>query len=60
KVVDKIGLRKCFLTGGTSSCRVHIRKHYALYMVRCKEEGVAEHHWAVPRKLKKARDAEAE
>ena len=29
-------------------------------MARCKEEGVAEHHWAVPRKLKKERDAEAE
>ncbi|KAJ3965334.1 hypothetical protein EV361DRAFT_783621, partial [Lentinula raphanica] len=53
KFVDTHGLKKCFVTGGTSSCCVHIRKadHYPIYKKRCKEARVAEHHWALPRKL---------
>lgn len=31
-----------------------------IYTARCKVEGVTEHHWAIPCKLKKERDAEAE
>lgn len=34
--------------------------HYPLYAARCKAEDITEHHWAIPRKLKKERDAEAE
>lgn len=57
--VAKKGLRKLFFTGGTSACRSHIRQHYPVYVERCKKAGVAEHHWAVPRDIMKAREKEA-
>lgn len=47
--VKKQGKRKAFFTGGNSSCRQHIRQHYAIYQERCKEADIPEHHWAIPR-----------
>lgn len=55
-MVAKKGLRKCFISGGTSSCRTHIRTHYSEYTERCKKAGISEHHWALPRKLVKERE----
>jgi hypothetical protein len=49
ELVKKQGKRKAFFTGGNSSCRQHIRQHYAIYQERCKEADVPEHHWAIPR-----------
>lgn len=60
KVVQRKGMRKCFIKGGTSSCRVHIRTHYVEYSKRCKEAGVPEHPWAVPPKILREREAEAQ
>lgn len=60
KALDKKSARKIFFTGGTSACRTHARTHYDIYKARCKEAGVEEHHWAVPRKLEKERRRKAE
>lgn len=50
-LVNRYGKRKTFFTGGNSSCRQHIRQHYAIYQERCKDENIPEHHWAMPRPL---------
>jgi hypothetical protein len=42
-------MRKAFHTGSNSSCRQHIRQHYAIYQERCKAANILEHHWAIPR-----------
>ncbi|KIJ89855.1 hypothetical protein K443DRAFT_36633, partial [Laccaria amethystina LaAM-08-1] len=47
--VKKSGMRKAFHTGSNSSCRQHIRQHYAIYQERCKAANILEHHWAIPR-----------
>ena len=31
--------------------RYHIRRHYKLYLSRCKEAGIEEHHWAIDRAI---------
>jgi hypothetical protein len=49
--VKKNGKRKAFHTGGNSSCRAHIRKHYELYKQRCKDGNIPENHHALPREL---------
>jgi len=46
--VKKSGKRKPFHTGGNSSCRQHIRQHYAIYKEQCKAANILEHHWAIP------------
>lgn len=48
---QKFGKRKAFHVGGNSSCRAHIRSHYALYELRCGEQNIAENHHAVPRDI---------
>lgn len=60
QLVQRKGIRKCFFKGGTSSCRVHIRTHYPEYVKRCKAAGVTEHPWAIPPKILKEREAEAQ
>lgn len=49
--IKKRGLCWCFHLGGGSSCCMHIRQHYDIYVVRCKAAGLEVHHWAMPRKL---------
>lgn len=51
KAVTKSAERGAFFTGGNSSCRAHIRQHYELYRDRCKEAGIQENHFAIPRPL---------
>jgi len=50
-VVEKSGLRAAFVTGSNSTCRYHIRQHYETYSKKCKEAGLLEHHWAIPREI---------
>jgi hypothetical protein len=57
-LVKKDGLHKAFHVGGTSSCRQHIRRHYALYSERCEEAGIKENHWAVPQNVWRERQAD--
>jgi hypothetical protein len=49
KVIEESGIRKAFISGGTSTCRVHIRQHYQIYSERCKAKGIAENHHALLR-----------
>jgi hypothetical protein len=51
ELIKKHGKRKAFHTGGNSSCRAHIRKHYELYKQRCKDGNIPENHHALPRPL---------
>lgn len=55
KFTKKYGKRKAFHLGSNSSCRQHIRGHYALYKERCAEQQLKEHHHAVPRDIARAR-----
>jgi len=50
-------LRKAFFCGGNSTCRQHIRQHYAIYQERCREQGLAENYRAVPPHILKEREA---
>jgi len=49
------GKWKAFHTGSNLSCWVHICQHYELYKARCEEEGLPEHHWAIPCSIWNAR-----
>jgi hypothetical protein len=51
------GLRKAFYCGSNTSCRQHLRQHYAIYQQRCSEQGLAENHRAVPPHILKEREA---
>jgi len=51
ELVKKHRKRKAFHTGGNSSCRAHIRKHYELYKQQCKDGDILENHHALPRPL---------
>lgn len=50
------GLRKAFYCGSNTSCRHHIRQHYAIYQQRCKEQGLTESYRAVPPQILKERE----
>lgn len=45
--------RGAFKLGGNSSCRQHIRSHYAEYLKRCAEEGCTPQEHCMPRDLLK-------
>jgi hypothetical protein len=49
KFVAKHGRRKTFHVGSNSSCRQHIRGHYAVYKEKCMVLNIGENHHAVPR-----------
>ena len=51
------GLRKAFFCGSNTTCRQHIRQHYDVYQQRCREQGIAESHRAVPPHILKEREA---
>jgi hypothetical protein len=51
EIVKKGGIRKAFYVGGNSTCRSHIRQHYELYQRLCKEKGIPENHYAIPRAI---------
>ena len=46
---------KAFHTGSNLSCWVHICQHYELYKAQCEEEGLPDHHWAIPHSIWNAR-----
>jgi len=50
-VVEKSGLQAAFVTSSNSTCRYHICQHYKTYSKKCKEAGLPEHHWAIPREI---------
>jgi Mn-containing catalase len=52
------GMQKAFLKGSNSSCRGHARQHWELYQLKCKENDIPIHHWAIPRVIWKAREKE--
>ncbi|KAJ8579841.1 hypothetical protein M405DRAFT_717986, partial [Rhizopogon salebrosus TDB-379] len=49
--VKENGKRKAFHLGSNSSCRQHIRSHYEFYKARCRELGIRENHYAMPREM---------
>ena len=51
KEAAKENLKKAFFTGGNSSCRAHIRQHYEIYKVRCKDGNIPVNHHAIPRNI---------
>lgn len=51
KFIKLNGTRKAFHKGGNSSCRQHIRQHYALYKERCEKANIPVNHWAIPREI---------
>jgi len=51
KFIKLNGTRKAFHMGGNSSCRQHIRQHYALYKERCEKANIPVNHWAIPRSI---------
>ena len=53
ELVESGRLRNAFYTGGNSTCRAHIRRHYELYKMRCEEENIPESRHAIPRPLLK-------
>jgi hypothetical protein len=53
-------MRKAFLRGSNSSCRQHLRQHYELYKEKCEAAGIPVNHWAIPREIWKAMEAEKE
>jgi hypothetical protein len=55
--VKNNGLRKVFHVGSTSSCRQHIRQHYAVYKKKCAEQNIPEINRAIPRQLLKEMDS---
>ena len=52
------GKRKALLKGGNSSCRFHIRQHFALYKEKCDKADIPVVHWAIPRPIWKAMEEE--
>jgi hypothetical protein len=56
--IRKNGRRKAFHIGSNSSCRQHIRGHYALYKERCAELNLKENHHAIPRDIVRAKAEE--
>ncbi|KAG2104746.1 uncharacterized protein F5147DRAFT_537005, partial [Suillus discolor] len=54
KYVEKHGCRKMFHVGSNSSCRQHIRGHYAVYKQKCMALKIPENHHAIPRAFVKA------
>ena len=56
--VKKNGKRKVFFTGSNSSCRQHIHQHYVIYQKKCEDEGIPEHHWAIPYQILREKEAE--
>lgn len=53
-------LKKAFLSGGNSTCRAHIRRHYEFYSQRCKEEGIEESERCVPANILRARKSQTQ
>ena len=56
-IVKSKGLRKAFFSGSNTSCRQHIRQHYAIYQQRCQEQNLVENYRAVPPQILKEREA---
>lgn len=56
-IVKLKGLRKAFFSGSNTSCRQHIRQHYAIYQQRCLEQNLTENYRAVPPPILKEREA---
>ena len=56
-IVKSKGLRKAFFSGSNTSCRQHIRQHYAIYQQRCQEQDLTENYRAVPPQILKEREA---
>jgi hypothetical protein len=50
------GIRKAFFCGSNTSCRQHLRQHYAIYQQCCQEQGLTENHRAVPPQILKERE----
>lgn len=64
KYVKAHGLRKCFIVGGNSTARAHIRQYYALYKERCEKDNIPMSPHCMPTALAKevataAKDEEA-
>jgi hypothetical protein len=53
-------LRKAFHKGGNSSCRLHIRQHYDIYLEKCTKANIPVHHWAIPRDIWREMEEEKE
>ena len=51
------GLRKAFFCGSNTSCRQHIRQHYAVYQEWCREQNLTENQRAIPPHILKEREA---
>jgi hypothetical protein len=51
------GLRKAFFCGSNTTCRQHIRQHYAIYQQRCSKQRIAENYRAVPPQILREREA---
>lgn len=43
--------RRAFHVGRNSSCRQHIRQHWALYEKKCKEKNILVNHHVIPREV---------
>ena len=54
--VQKCRKQKVFHIGSNSSCWQHIHRHYAVYQEHCAEQGLTEHHHAIPRTIVRARN----
>ena len=48
KFTKAYGKHKAFHKGGNSSCCMHIRQHYELYIQKCKKADIPISHWAIP------------
>jgi hypothetical protein len=57
-IIKSNRLRKAFFCGSNTSCRQHIRQHYATYQQRCKEQGLIENYRAIPPQILKEREEE--
>ena len=54
------GKCKAFHKGGNSSCRMHIRQHYELYVEKCEKANILMHHWAIPHDIWRVMEEEKE
>ena len=54
------GRRKAFHKESNSSCRLHIRQHYEVYVEKCKKANRPVHHWAIPRSIWRVMEEEKE
>jgi hypothetical protein len=58
ELTKREGLQRAFLKGSNLSCRQHARQHWELYERKCKETNTPIHHWAIPRVMWKAMEAD--